>query len=58
MSTSPARATTRTSKCPGPHYVLLDYLTPFGVALAAADVAVARSGGSIFELAQYGSHPC
>ena len=39
---------------PAPHYVLLDYLTPFGVALAAADVAVARSGGSIFELAQYG----
>jgi len=39
---------------PGPHYVLLDYLTPFGVALAAADVAVGRSGGSIFELAQYG----
>ncbi len=41
-------------KAPGPHYVLLDYLTPFGIALAAADAAVARSGGSIFELAQYG----
>jgi UDP-N-acetylglucosamine--N-acetylmuramyl-(pentapeptide) pyrophosphoryl-undecaprenol N-acetylglucosamine transferase len=41
-------------KAPGPHYVLLDYLTPFGIALLAADVAVARSGGSIFELAQYG----
>jgi UDP-N-acetylglucosamine--N-acetylmuramyl-(pentapeptide) pyrophosphoryl-undecaprenol N-acetylglucosamine transferase len=39
---------------PGPHYVLLDYLTPFGIALLAADVAVGRSGGSIFELAQYG----
>jgi UDP-N-acetylglucosamine--N-acetylmuramyl-(pentapeptide) pyrophosphoryl-undecaprenol N-acetylglucosamine transferase len=39
---------------PGPHYVLLEYLTPFGIALAAADVAVARSGGSVFELAQYG----
>ena len=39
---------------PGAHYVLLDYLTPFGIALAAADAAVARSGGSIFELAQYG----
>lgn len=39
---------------PGPQYVLLEYLTPFGVALAAADVAVARSGGSVFELAQYG----
>jgi UDP-N-acetylglucosamine--N-acetylmuramyl-(pentapeptide) pyrophosphoryl-undecaprenol N-acetylglucosamine transferase len=39
---------------PGAHYVLLDYLTPFGIALAAADVAVGRSGGSVFELAQYG----
>lgn len=38
----------------GDHYVLLDYLSPFGIALAAADVAVARSGGSVFELAQYG----
>src|SRR5262249_28964024 len=26
----------------------------FGIALAAADLAVARSGGSVFELAQYG----
>ena len=39
---------------PGPHYDLRDYLTPFGTALAAADLAVARSGGSVFELAQYG----
>jgi UDP-N-acetylglucosamine--N-acetylmuramyl-(pentapeptide) pyrophosphoryl-undecaprenol N-acetylglucosamine transferase len=39
---------------PGEHYVLLEYLTPFGTALAAADAAVARSGGSVFELAQYG----
>jgi UDP-N-acetylglucosamine--N-acetylmuramyl-(pentapeptide) pyrophosphoryl-undecaprenol N-acetylglucosamine transferase len=39
---------------PGPHYVLLEYLTPFGVALAASDLAVARAGGSVFELAQYG----
>jgi UDP-N-acetylglucosamine--N-acetylmuramyl-(pentapeptide) pyrophosphoryl-undecaprenol N-acetylglucosamine transferase len=39
---------------PGPHYDLRDYVTPFGDALAAADLAVARSGGSIFELAQYG----
>jgi UDP-N-acetylglucosamine--N-acetylmuramyl-(pentapeptide) pyrophosphoryl-undecaprenol N-acetylglucosamine transferase len=36
------------------HYVLRDYVTPFGTALAAADLAVARAGGSIFELAQYG----
>ncbi len=41
-------------RAPGPGYVLLDYLTPFGIALAAADAAVARAGGSIFELAQYG----
>jgi UDP-N-acetylglucosamine--N-acetylmuramyl-(pentapeptide) pyrophosphoryl-undecaprenol N-acetylglucosamine transferase len=39
---------------PGTHYVLRDYVSPFGTALAAADVAVARSGGSVFELAQYG----
>jgi UDP-N-acetylglucosamine--N-acetylmuramyl-(pentapeptide) pyrophosphoryl-undecaprenol N-acetylglucosamine transferase len=39
---------------PGEHYVLLEYLTPFGIALAAADLAVARAGGSVFELAQYG----
>jgi UDP-N-acetylglucosamine--N-acetylmuramyl-(pentapeptide) pyrophosphoryl-undecaprenol N-acetylglucosamine transferase len=35
-------------------YQLLDYVTPFGDALAAADLAVARAGGSVFELAQYG----
>ncbi len=34
--------------------MLRDYVTPFGTALAAADVAVARAGGSVFELAQYG----
>ena len=39
---------------PGAHYDLRDYLVPFGLALAAADVAVARAGGSIFELAQHG----
>jgi UDP-N-acetylglucosamine--N-acetylmuramyl-(pentapeptide) pyrophosphoryl-undecaprenol N-acetylglucosamine transferase len=39
---------------PGPHYVLRDYVVPFGTALAAADLAVARAGGSVFELAQYG----
>jgi UDP-N-acetylglucosamine--N-acetylmuramyl-(pentapeptide) pyrophosphoryl-undecaprenol N-acetylglucosamine transferase len=39
---------------PGPHYVLRDYVVPFGLALAAADLAVARAGGSVFELAQYG----
>ena len=39
---------------PDDRYVLRDYLSPFGVALAAADLAVARAGGSVFELAQYG----
>jgi UDP-N-acetylglucosamine--N-acetylmuramyl-(pentapeptide) pyrophosphoryl-undecaprenol N-acetylglucosamine transferase len=39
---------------PGPHYVLTDYVVPFGTALAASDLAIARAGGSIFELAQYG----
>ena len=41
-------------KAPDERYLLLDYITPFGTALAASDLAVARSGGSIFELAQYG----
>ena len=41
-------------RAPGAHYDLRDYLDPFGQALAAADIAVARAGGSIFELAQYG----
>jgi UDP-N-acetylglucosamine--N-acetylmuramyl-(pentapeptide) pyrophosphoryl-undecaprenol N-acetylglucosamine transferase len=41
-------------RAPGPHYVLRDYVVPFGLALAAADLAVARAGGSVFELAQYG----
>ena len=39
---------------PDERYLLRDYITPFGTALAAADLAVARSGGSVFELAQYG----
>ena len=39
---------------PSERYVLRDYVTPFSRALAAADLAVARSGGSVFELAQYG----
>jgi UDP-N-acetylglucosamine--N-acetylmuramyl-(pentapeptide) pyrophosphoryl-undecaprenol N-acetylglucosamine transferase len=41
-------------RAPGDHYDLRDYLRPFGQALAAADLAVARAGGSIFELAQHG----
>jgi UDP-N-acetylglucosamine--N-acetylmuramyl-(pentapeptide) pyrophosphoryl-undecaprenol N-acetylglucosamine transferase len=41
-------------RAPGPHYVLREYVEPFGSALAAADLVVARAGGSVFELAQYG----
>jgi UDP-N-acetylglucosamine--N-acetylmuramyl-(pentapeptide) pyrophosphoryl-undecaprenol N-acetylglucosamine transferase len=39
-----------------PGYELLDYLehADFELALAAADVVVARAGGSVFELAAYG----
>ena len=37
-----------------PHYRLVEYVTPFADALAAADLAVARSGGSVFELAAAG----
>ena len=42
-----------TLKVSGPHYDLRAYVVPFGPALAAADLAVARSGSSVFELAQY-----
>jgi UDP-N-acetylglucosamine--N-acetylmuramyl-(pentapeptide) pyrophosphoryl-undecaprenol N-acetylglucosamine transferase len=37
-----------------PHYRLHAYVDPFADALAAADLAVARSGGSVFELAAAG----
>lgn len=36
---------------PGPHYDLRGYITGFGDALLAADLVVARAGGSIFEIA-------
>jgi UDP-N-acetylglucosamine--N-acetylmuramyl-(pentapeptide) pyrophosphoryl-undecaprenol N-acetylglucosamine transferase len=36
------------------HYHLHPYIEPFADALAAADLAVARSGGSVFELAAAG----
>ncbi|HWH94935.1 MAG TPA: undecaprenyldiphospho-muramoylpentapeptide beta-N-acetylglucosaminyltransferase [Baekduia sp.] len=39
---------------PPANYDLREYITPFGDALAAADVAVARAGGSIFEVAAHG----
>jgi UDP-N-acetylglucosamine--N-acetylmuramyl-(pentapeptide) pyrophosphoryl-undecaprenol N-acetylglucosamine transferase len=38
----------------GPHYDLRPYISPFGPALAAADLVVARAGGSIFEVCAYG----
>src|SRR4051794_18443709 len=39
---------------PPANYDLRDYITPFGDALAAADLTVARAGGSIFEIAAHG----
>ena len=42
-------------KAPGPHYALEPYIDDFGEALLAADLAVARSGGSVFEIAAHGT---
>lgn len=39
---------------PGPHYDLRGYISDFQEALAAADLVVARSGGSVFEIAAAG----
>jgi len=39
---------------PGPHYDLRGYISNFGEALIASDLVVARSGGSIFEVAAHG----
>jgi UDP-N-acetylglucosamine--N-acetylmuramyl-(pentapeptide) pyrophosphoryl-undecaprenol N-acetylglucosamine transferase len=39
---------------PPAHYDLRPFITPFGPALAAADLVVARAGGSIFEIAAHG----
>ncbi|WP_445151118.1 UDP-N-acetylglucosamine--N-acetylmuramyl-(pentapeptide) pyrophosphoryl-undecaprenol N-acetylglucosamine transferase [Baekduia sp. Peel2402] len=39
---------------PPKNYDLREYLSPFGPALAAADLTVARSGGSVFEIAAAG----
>jgi UDP-N-acetylglucosamine--N-acetylmuramyl-(pentapeptide) pyrophosphoryl-undecaprenol N-acetylglucosamine transferase len=41
-------------RVPGPHYDLRPYLSPFGPALAASDLVVARAGGSIFEVTAHG----
>ena len=38
---------------PGPHYDLRGYITGFGEAILASDLVVARSGGSIFEVAAH-----
>ncbi len=39
---------------PGGHYDLRGYISNFGEALLASDLVVARSGGSIFEIAAHG----
>jgi UDP-N-acetylglucosamine--N-acetylmuramyl-(pentapeptide) pyrophosphoryl-undecaprenol N-acetylglucosamine transferase len=39
---------------PPANYDLREYITPFGDALLASDLCVARSGGSIFEIAAHG----
>ncbi len=41
-------------EAPGPHYDLRGYIPEFAQALAASDLVVARSGGSIFEVAAAG----
>lgn len=41
-------------RVPGPGYDLRPYIAPFGDALAASDLVVARAGGSIFEVAAHG----
>jgi UDP-N-acetylglucosamine--N-acetylmuramyl-(pentapeptide) pyrophosphoryl-undecaprenol N-acetylglucosamine transferase len=39
---------------PGPHYDLRGYIFNFGEALLASDLVIARSGGSVFEVAAHG----
>jgi UDP-N-acetylglucosamine--N-acetylmuramyl-(pentapeptide) pyrophosphoryl-undecaprenol N-acetylglucosamine transferase len=41
-------------EAPGPHYDLRGYISGFGEALLAADLVVARAGGSVFEIAAHG----
>ena len=41
-------------RAPGPHYDLRGYIANFGEALLASDLVIARSGGSIFEIAAAG----
>ncbi|MGO9750597.1 MAG: UDP-N-acetylglucosamine--N-acetylmuramyl-(pentapeptide) pyrophosphoryl-undecaprenol N-acetylglucosamine transferase [Solirubrobacteraceae bacterium] len=40
-------------RSPGAHYDLRGYISDFGEALLASDLVVARSGGSIFEIAAH-----
>ncbi len=39
---------------PGPHYDLRGYISDFGEAILASDLVIARSGGSVFEIAAHG----
>jgi UDP-N-acetylglucosamine--N-acetylmuramyl-(pentapeptide) pyrophosphoryl-undecaprenol N-acetylglucosamine transferase len=39
---------------PGPHYDLRGYIPEFGEAILASDLVIARSGGSVFEVAAHG----
>jgi UDP-N-acetylglucosamine--N-acetylmuramyl-(pentapeptide) pyrophosphoryl-undecaprenol N-acetylglucosamine transferase len=41
-------------RSPGPRYRLFDHLTNFPEAMAAADLVVSRSGGSVFEITAIG----
>jgi UDP-N-acetylglucosamine--N-acetylmuramyl-(pentapeptide) pyrophosphoryl-undecaprenol N-acetylglucosamine transferase len=41
-------------RAPGPHYDLRGFITDFRDAILASDLVVARSGGSIFEVAAHG----
>jgi UDP-N-acetylglucosamine--N-acetylmuramyl-(pentapeptide) pyrophosphoryl-undecaprenol N-acetylglucosamine transferase len=41
-------------EAPGAHYDLRGYISDFGQALLACDLVVARSGGSVFEVAAHG----
>jgi UDP-N-acetylglucosamine--N-acetylmuramyl-(pentapeptide) pyrophosphoryl-undecaprenol N-acetylglucosamine transferase len=41
-------------RVPSANYDLREYITPFGDALVASDLCVARAGGSIFEIAAHG----
>jgi UDP-N-acetylglucosamine--N-acetylmuramyl-(pentapeptide) pyrophosphoryl-undecaprenol N-acetylglucosamine transferase len=43
-----------TLTAPGPHYDLREYIHEFSDALLASDLVIARSGGSIFEVAAHG----